>query len=115
MVCPVQRWHLSETATNPHGVTHFTVICRDATQDSDYKEMLRVLKEVFGAVEDGVVRGPYSMHQFMKLDNLRFGIILDDPGWLDLYATEQHNVEVMASFVTRLLNTLNGQNTDQSG
>ena len=109
-----QRWYLLGTATNPHGVTHFTVTCRDATDPEDYKVLLRVLKNVFGAVEDGRLAGPYSVHQFMRHGNFRFGIVLDAPDELDLYTTDMHDVGTMASLVARILHTLNDQNADQS-
>src|SRR4051812_13127462 len=70
-------------------------------------------KEGFGAVEDGGLSGPYFLHQYVKLDHLRIGIVLDAPECLDLYALEPHGVDEMASLVARLLNTLNGQNANQ--
>jgi hypothetical protein len=107
---PTQRWCLLRKSTNEHGVTHFTVTCRDEIPDgdnSDYEELLRLLKGAFGAVEDGKHAGPYSIHQYMKLGQLRFGIVLDTLGWLDLYATEKVNAEVMESVITELLHALN--------
>jgi hypothetical protein len=115
MDSPTQRWYLLRTTTNPHGVTHFTVTCRGEIQDAGYEELLQVLKKEFGAVEDGALNGPYSIHQYMKVDNLRFGIVIEVPEWLDLYAAEQHDVGAMASFVAKLLDTLNGQNAHLSG
>jgi hypothetical protein len=104
---PVPRWYLLGTTTNPHGVTHFTVTCSDDIGDRDYEVLVGVLKSEFGAVEDGQQDGPYSIHKYMKLDSLRFGIIIDEPDMLSLFSREQSDVGAMVSFVAKLLDALN--------
>jgi hypothetical protein len=93
-------------------VTHFSLIRRgDNSDDGDFDELLQVLRARFGAVDDGKIIGPYSLHHFMTVDGLRFGIILDCPGPLDLYATERSQTDAMRSFVARLLEALNEETT----
>jgi hypothetical protein len=94
------------TSTNKHGVTHFT-LTRNDEDEADLDELMRVLVDRFGAVDDGELLGPYSLHRYVKVGDLRLGIILDEPEWLFLYETEGTKMEAMASFVTRLLEALN--------
>lgn len=104
---PTHRWRLLGTSTNDHGVTHFTLTCDDRPPDEDYAELVRVLVAEFGAVADGKLAGPYSVHRYMVVAGLRFGVILDEPEWLDLYATCEPEKGAMALFVARLLDALN--------
>jgi hypothetical protein len=112
---PTPRWSLLATTTNSHGVTHFTVTCWEATAGAEYEELLRVLKGRFGAVEDGELAGPYSIHQYMRLGGLRFGIVIEDPELLSLYAKEEPHKGALASLVPRLLDALNGPGAGQFG
>src|SRR4051794_30754192 len=83
----ISRWGLLGSSTNEYGVTHFTLYCRDVTApDGDYEELIRVLKCEFGAVEQGELVGPYSVHKYLDVGGLRMGLILDDVDSLDLYA-----------------------------
>lgn len=115
MDSPTPRWSLLATTTNPHGVTHYTLTCWDATAGTDYEELLRVLKGRFGAVEDGELAGPYSIHQYMRLGVLRFCVVIEDPELLSLYAKEEPHEGAMASFVAQLLDALNSQGAGQFG
>src|ERR1043166_6842085 len=108
MTTSAPRWSLIGTSTNDHGVKFFTVACRDATDDdADYNELMSVLKCQFGAVETGKLAGPYSVHKYVSAKKLSFGIILDSPDCLDLYARDQRDVADFERFVARLLKALN--------
>ncbi|WP_171469037.1 hypothetical protein [Frigoriglobus tundricola] len=103
-----QRWHLLGMTTNTHGVKHFTITgAGDHSDDADFNELLRVLKCQFGATDEGVLTGPYSVHRYMAIEGFRFGVILDSPNAFDIYATETHQKDTMESFVTRFLGALN--------
>src|SRR5215217_7933093 len=82
---PTPRWRLWDTTTNSHGVTHHTLWCSALPADEDYEELVRVLKDHFGAADVSQLAGPYSVHHLLDVGGLRFGIILDDPADLDLY------------------------------
>jgi hypothetical protein len=106
---PESRWSLLDTSTNAHGLTFFSLSCSDAAgDDSDYKELVEVLKRRFGAVETGELAGPYSIHKFFEVRQLRLGIILDSPDWLDIYAQDQRDTPAIASLVAELVAALNG-------
>lgn len=108
MTTPTPRWSLIGTSTNDHGVRFFTVARCDATEgDADFDELMAVLKRQFGAVETGELAGPYSVHKYVSANGLSFGIILDSPDMLDLYARDQRDVAGFETLVTRLLETLN--------
>jgi hypothetical protein len=110
MTTSTLRWSLIGTSTNDHGVKFFTVACRDATEDdADYSDLMSVLKRHFGAVETGELAGPYSVHKYVSANGFSFGIILDSPDWLDLYARDQQDVAGFEGLVTRLLEALNHQ------
>ncbi|MCE9561109.1 MAG: hypothetical protein K8U57_03545 [Planctomycetes bacterium] len=100
------RWYLLGTSTNKHGVTHFTVT-RSNEDEADFDELVRVLVDRFGAVGDGELLGPYSIHRYVKVGGLRLGIILDEPEWLSLFATEPSQRDALASFVPKLLEAMN--------
>ena len=57
--------------------------------DSDYEELMRVLVDRFGVVGDGELIGPYSVHRYVKVGDLRLGIILDEPWFLSLFAADR--------------------------
>ncbi len=59
-------------------------------------------------MEEGQLLGPYSVHKYLKVGGLRLGLILDSPDWLDLYARDERDKPAMDSFVTLLLDSLNG-------
>ena len=99
-------WYLLGTSTNKHDVTHFCITC-GAANSGDFDELLQVLRGRFGAVDDGELIGPYSIHRYLKVEGLRVGIVLDVLEWLDLYATEASQKEAMSLFVTKLLEALN--------
>lgn len=104
------RWRLLGTSMNQQGVTHFTLSCRGcSTPDGDYEELMRVFKREFGAVEAGQLLGPYSVHKYLEVEELRIGLILDSPDWLDLYATDESKLPTMESFIRRLLYVLNSE------
>ena len=103
---PPPRWSLWDTSTNPHGVTHFTLVRRGLPPDGDYEELVRVLRR-FGAADVAELAGPYSVHHLLDVAGLRLGIILDAPDELDLYAVEPADAGAMAGFVARLLDVLN--------
>jgi hypothetical protein len=113
MTTPTPRWSLVGTSTNDHGVTFFTLVCRDATEDDvDYHELMSVLKRQFGAVETGQLSGPYSVHKYVSANGISFAIILDSPDWLDLYARDQRDVPALERLVTQLLEALNCEGRD---
>jgi hypothetical protein len=85
------------------------------TADSDYEELVRVLKREFGAVEESHLLGPYSVHKYFNLDGFRLGVILDTPDWLDLYARDERDRSAMDSFVAQLLSSLNGPERASAG
>jgi hypothetical protein len=70
---------------------------------------MRVLSSGFGAVEEGELLGPCSVHKYLKVGGLRLGLALDSPDWLDLYGKDERDKPAMGSFVTLLLASLNGQ------
>jgi hypothetical protein len=110
METPTPRWSLLDTSTNRHGVTHFTLICRDVDcPDGDYEELMRTLQRDFGAVEEGQLVGPYSLHKYLEVEGLHFGLILDDPDELVLYVRDKRDVPAMELFVAKLLEALNYQ------
>jgi hypothetical protein len=93
MTSPTPRWSLIGSSTNDHGVKFLTVACRDAGH--------------FNAVETGELAGPYSVHKYVSANGLYFGIILDWPDWLDLYARDQRHVPGLETLVAELLEALN--------
>jgi hypothetical protein len=105
--CPKPRWSLLGTSTNSYGVTFFSLSCRDKTDDDgDYKVLLQLLKEQFGAVETGQLVGPYSVHKYLKVEGLCLGLILDSPDWLDLFTENQGDTPALESFVAKVLDAL---------
>jgi hypothetical protein len=107
---PRPRWVLLDTSTNAHGVTFFSLSCRDAKGgDGDYKELVELLKRQLGAVETGELLGPYSVHKFLKVWGLRVGLVLEWPDWLDLYAEDQRDTPALASLVAEALVALNAR------
>lgn len=96
------------TSTNDYGVTFFKLSCREATDaDCDYYELMELLKRKFGAVEINEMVGPYSVHKYLRIERLCFGLILDSPDWLDLYANDACDVPALESLVTQVLKALN--------
>jgi hypothetical protein len=81
----------------------------DPTMTSTF--FVRVLRERFGARDDGEITGPYSIHRYMNVSGPRFGIIGDSPEWLDLYADEDRHEKEMTAFVATLLIALNESST----
>ena len=77
------------------------------TPDGDYEELMQFLKSEFGAVETGQLTGPYSLHKHLNVCGLHFGLILDDPDELDLYARNIEDNPAMGPFVRRLVAALN--------
>jgi hypothetical protein len=109
------RWSLAGSTTTPHGVTHSTLWCKEVkAPDADYEELVRVLTSGFGAVAEGQLSGPGSLHKYFNVAGLRFGVSLDWPDWLDLYALEECDKPAMGAFVGQLLKALNGQEQVQS-
>jgi hypothetical protein len=105
---PRPRWSLLGTSTNPHGVTHYTLSCREAASaNEDYEELMRVLMGHFDALQEGELLGPYSVHKYLAVDGLRVGMILDEPDSIDLYALDKGDAPAMASFIKMLLEVLN--------
>jgi hypothetical protein len=102
------RWRLLGSSTNPHGVEHWTLCCRDTTTAGDYEELTAVLKDKFGAIKTGQLNGPYSTHVYFHTDDLDLGVILDWPDEIVLFATNEPDRPAMGPFVARLLNVLNG-------
>jgi hypothetical protein len=100
------RWRLLGTTTNKHGEAVF-IVTNGREDDSDYEELMRVLVDRFGAVNDGELIGPYSIHRYLKVGDLRLGIILDEPMFLSLFAAEGSQQDELASFVPRLLEAMN--------
>ncbi|WP_439630090.1 hypothetical protein [Gemmata sp.] len=96
-------------------MTHFAVT-RAGEDDGDIDELQRVLRVRFGAVDDGELFGPYSIHRYMKVAGLRLGIVLDSPERLDLYTTEATHQDALAVFVPTFLEALNSEaNSDPPG
>ena len=107
---PLPRWILSSTSANDHGVTFFTLLCRETTcNDEDYRELMEVLERDFGAAKTGELVGPYSTHKYLQAASLCFAIILDDPDTLDIYARDKSDMPAMKLFVARVVDALNGQ------
>lgn len=101
-------WRLLGANTNERGVTHFTVT-RASEDDGDLDELLRVLRDRFGAAGDGELLGPYSLTRYVKVGGLRLGIEIDSPGWLGLYTTEATQTDALASLVPTLLEAMNSE------
>jgi hypothetical protein len=101
-----RRWRLLETTTDKHGDTVF-LVTNGRDDDSDYEELMRVLVDRFGAVGDGELIGPYSVHRYVKVGDLRLGIILDEPWFLSLFAADRSQQDALASFVPRLVEAMN--------
>lgn len=105
---PIQRWTLLGTSTNPWGVRHFMLVCRDTqVGEGDYEEVLRALRREYDAVECGELLGPYSVHRFVQVGDVRLGIILESPEWIDIYAVDNRQEAAAEAIVARLVNALN--------
>jgi hypothetical protein len=103
------HWLLLGNSTNPHNVTHFTLSrLGESPNGEDYDELIYVLKVGFGAVETGEFCGPYSIHKYLKIGKFNFGLILEDPEMLHLFARDECDKQVMGDLVTKLLEALNG-------
>ena len=75
----------------------------------DYDELMDVLKREFGAMETGELCGPNSIHKYLQIGTLNFGVILDHPEMLHLFARNDCKKQAMGDLVTRLLETLNSR------
>jgi hypothetical protein len=108
MEVPVPRWCLLSKSTNAHGTTYFTLACNSRyADDDDYRELVRVLEDRFGAVEQVPLIGPYSTHMHFHVGGFCLGVILDDPGELPVYAMHELGRPAMEPFIHRLLTVLN--------
>lgn len=111
------RWILFNRSTNDHGVTFFSLACKDGFESNDdYGELEAILKKEFGAVEAGELVGPYSVHKYLRVAGVTVGIILDSPDWLDLYVKNSSDLPALETLVNQVLAKLNDtkpQNNNQ--
>jgi hypothetical protein len=104
-----RRWRLLRSSTNPHGVEHWALCCKDTTTElGDYEELAAALNDKFGAIKTGQLDGPYSTLVDFHTDDLDFTVMLDWPDEILLYARNEPDRPAMGPFVARLLNVLNG-------
>jgi hypothetical protein len=109
MIDPTPRWERLASSTNDHGVAFVSLARRTPTGTADdYEELKDALKNAFGAVETGERVGPYSVHKYLKADNLCLGVVLDSLDSLELYAKDKRDAPVLEAFIPKLLDALNG-------
>jgi hypothetical protein len=109
MNTPLHRWSLHRISTNDHGTTHYTLSFNLPCTDNgdEFWELADVLQKRLGAVAQEPLVGPYSVHFHFHVEGLCLGVILDDPGWIPLYAMHELGRPAMEAFVDRLLTALN--------